>query len=85
MPLKMMLGIVIHWLRTDNNTQINPTIAKISSLYQQFNEAVNVDYKQSEHIYGVYMTMTMTMTRMLLADTQCSLDLMARRYRLLGS
>lgn len=83
MSLKMMSEIVIHWLRTDHNNQINPTIAKISSLYQQFNEAVNVDYKQSEHIYGVYMTMTMT--RMLLADTQCSLDLMARRYRLLGS
>lgn len=51
-----MSEIVIHGLsvRTDNNTEIEVNVMKISQLYQQLNEDVDVDYKQGEHIYGVY-------------------------------
>ena len=40
--------------RTNNADEMNPDTAKISSLYQRFDEQVVVNYKEGARVYGVY-------------------------------
>ena len=41
-------------IRTDNATEMDPNKGKIPSLWQDFDKAVPVDYKNGERVYGVY-------------------------------
>jgi predicted transcriptional regulator YdeE len=41
-------------IRTDNATEMDPKAGKIGSLWQAFDQAVPVDYKHGERVYGVY-------------------------------
>lgn len=40
--------------RTTNENEMNPTTAKIGSIWQKFDSTVDVDYKGGERVYGVY-------------------------------
>ncbi|HHS92957.1 MAG TPA: AraC family transcriptional regulator, partial [Campylobacterales bacterium] len=40
--------------RTKNLDEMNPQTAKIGSIWQKFDETVDVDYKGGERVYGVY-------------------------------
>ena len=39
---------------TDNASEMDPNQGKIGALWQTFDEAVPVDYKNGERVYGVY-------------------------------
>lgn len=56
MELRVVSEKIIHGLsiRTDNATEMTPNKGKISALWQAFDEAVPVDYKNGERVYGVY-------------------------------
>lgn len=56
MELRVVSEKIIHGLsiRTDNATEMDPNKGKISALWQGFDEAVPVDYKNGERVYGVY-------------------------------
>jgi len=41
-------------VRTDNATEMYPNKGKIGALWQTFDRAVPVDYKNGERVYGVY-------------------------------
>jgi len=41
-------------IRTDNETEMDPNKGKIGALWQTFDDAVPVDYKNGERVYGVY-------------------------------
>ena len=48
---KQIKGISV---RTTNRNELNPTSARIGSLYQRFDAEVPVDYKSGARVYGVY-------------------------------
>lgn len=50
-PGKTLYGIKI---TTDNASEMNPQTAKIGTAWQQFDQAVDVDYQAGERVYGVY-------------------------------
>ncbi|MDO6682507.1 effector binding domain-containing protein [Oceanobacter sp. 5_MG-2023] len=54
--LRHVANKVIHGLevRTDNAAEMSPDKGKIPALWQAFDEAVPVDYKNGERVYGVY-------------------------------
>ena len=56
MELKFVSEKTINGLctRTDNATEMDPKKGKISALWQTFDDAVPVDYKNGERVYGVY-------------------------------
>jgi predicted transcriptional regulator YdeE len=56
MELRFVSQKIINGLcaRTDNATEMDPKKGKIASLWQAFDEAVAVDYKHGERVYGVY-------------------------------
>jgi len=41
-------------IRTDNATEMQPNKGKIAALWQAFDQAVAVDYKNGERVYGVH-------------------------------
>jgi len=41
-------------IRTNNSDEMNADTAKIGCLYQKFDDAVAVDYKHGDRVYGVY-------------------------------
>ncbi len=40
--------------RTTNQDEMNPDTARIGKLWRNFDEAVEVDYRHGERVYGVY-------------------------------
>ncbi len=40
--------------RTTNAKEMNPSTARIGSLWQEFDTKVDVDYKNGNRVYGVY-------------------------------
>jgi len=48
---KMIYGIST---RTKNSNEMNPETAKIASIWQKFDNTVEVNYKDGERVYGVY-------------------------------
>lgn len=56
MKLRFVSEKSIHGLciRTNNATEMDPNIGKIGPLWQAFDAAVLVDYKNGERVYGVY-------------------------------
>ena len=40
--------------RTSNANEMNPKTAKIGAIWKDFDEKVDVDYKNGERVYGVY-------------------------------
>ncbi len=40
--------------RTTNKDEMNPATSKIASLWQKFDDNVDVDYKNGNRVYGVY-------------------------------
>ncbi len=56
MELKWVSGKTINGLytKTDNATEMDPNKGKIGALWQAFDEAIPVDYKNGERVYGVY-------------------------------
>ena len=41
-------------IRTQNSYEMNPETAKISGLYQRFDENIVVDYQHGARVYGIY-------------------------------
>ena len=41
-------------IRTDNDTEMDPSTGRIAALWQGFDATVPVDYKNGERVYGVY-------------------------------
>jgi len=56
MELRLVSEKTIHGLctRTDNATEMDQQKGKIGALWQAFDKAVPVDYKNGERVYGVY-------------------------------
>ncbi len=56
MELKFTLEKTIQGLstRTDNATEMDANTGKIAALWQKFDAAVPVDYKNGERVFGVY-------------------------------
>jgi len=56
MELRFVSAQTINGLstRTDNASEMDPNKGKIGALWQTFDEAVPVDYKNGERVYGVY-------------------------------
>jgi len=48
---KLIYGIST---RTKNANEMNPETAKIGSVWQKFDNTVDVDYKGGERVYGIY-------------------------------
>ena len=48
---KLIYGIST---RTQNSNEMNPETAKIGKVWQKFDSTVEVNYKDSEKVYGVY-------------------------------
>jgi predicted transcriptional regulator YdeE len=40
--------------RTKNSNEMNPETAKIGVIWQKFDSAVEVNYKDGERVYGIY-------------------------------
>jgi len=56
MTIRKISEKILHGLsiRTDNETEMSADKGKIGTLWQQFDKAVDVDYKSGERVYGVY-------------------------------
>jgi hypothetical protein len=56
MELRSVSEIKINGLSTitDNATEMDPNKGNIATLWQAFDTAVPVDYKNGERVYGVY-------------------------------
>ena len=48
---KLIYGIST---RTQNSNEMNPETAKIGAIWQKFDNAIEVNYKDGERVYGVY-------------------------------
>ena len=48
---KMIYGIAT---RTKNIDEMNPQTAKIGAIWQKFDNAIEINYKSGERVYGVY-------------------------------
>ena len=48
---KLIYGIST---RTNNSNEMNPETAKIGAIWQRFDNEVEINYKNSEKVYGIY-------------------------------
>lgn len=42
-------------IRTTNAKEMNPSMGKIGPLWKEFDEKVEIDYKNGNRVYGVYL------------------------------